>query len=219
MAAVRLSAFRALAEAIEEAVLPLKGRVQIAPTDASPTMPFSDPLVTCSGEEDVVLVIERGRWDYSPMQASEHSAPKPSQLVVNVGWHQGDILLRLSSADRDTRDEIEDAILEFFLGQELRPGVLVTPVTQVTRLGDFVASWELDQGTWRDEMVFTDARQSILSLTATIPALATRYGVASLESLKLALTHDFDATFDETVTTGENVEVVEIQDDGSIVTV
>lgn len=234
MPAVRLSAFESLRDAIIAQVPALDSRVFIAPHDGSQSTPFPLPLgsdPSCGGSCDggldasagqVVgpsLVIERQqKFAYLPMQANrEHSRPRPDLLVVEVGHHEGPVLLRLASDNEDERDELEDEILEVWLGQALRPGILVTPVTKVTRLGDFQCVWELEDGQWVAEKVLARPRASVLTLTAEIPALATRYNTPTIESLRIALTHDFDAAFDETVTTGENVEVVEIQEDGTIV--
>lgn len=228
MAAVRLTAFRALAAAIERAIGDLADHVSIEPTDSSQTMPFSDPLDTPS------LVIERQRFDFIPDQAgSVVHDPGGNIAIVNVGRHEGRVTLRLSTSDRDERDELEQEILELWLGQPGRPGILVTPVVGVPRFGLFTCAWELEDGDWRDEMVFTRARQSELNLTAQIPALASQLTTPSvadalqgdtptlepvftIDSLRLALTEDFDATFDETVTTGPTVEVVQINQDGTL---
>ncbi len=220
MASVRLKAFTALSRAIQEGVPELKGNVFIQPIDGSQSMPFSEPL-SCPHS----LVITRNVFTYFPEQMQIVALPEPTIVVVKVGYHEGEVELRLASPDAEERADLEQRLLELFLGSVHpvtgvgRPGVLVTEVTDFPRLGDFVAAWELDDGDWREEAVFDRSRQSILSVNALIPALATREGVPTIESLRLALTEDFDKTFDETVTTGPGVEVVEIQADGSLVAV
>lgn len=217
MGAIRLSSFRKLSQTIQDAIPELKGNVFIQPSDGSQSMPFSDPL-SCP----ISLEITRSVFTYFPEQRSVVFTADANSGVVKVGYHEGEVELRLAAPDPDERAEAEQALLELWLGSvhpvtgQGRPGVLVTEVIDITRFGPFIASWELDDGDWKEEAVFDRSRQSILSLNAMIPALATVGNLPTIESLRLAFTEDFDAVFDSTVTTAEGVEVVSIAQDGTI---
>lgn len=217
MSAVRLASFRKLAETIRNTIPELRDSVFIQPSDGSQSMPFSEPL-SCP----ISLEITRSVFTYFPDQREVHGCPEPQVAIFKAGYHEGEIELRLAAPDPDERAEVEQKILEMFIGAEdpvtelPRPGVLVTVVTDCPRLNQFVASWELDDGDWREEAVFDRSRQSILSVNAMVPALAVRGSTPTIQSLRVAFTEDFDREFDTTVTSGEGVEVVQIDEDGNI---
>jgi hypothetical protein len=91
----------------------------------------------------------------------------------------------------------------------------LTSVTACPQLGDIVAAWELGDTDWDEEMAFSSQFWSVLTLDATIPALAIREGVYTINELRFGLTAEFS-----TPNTSEAFDrlphVVRINEDGTV---
>lgn len=202
MAIVRLECMRALREAIVAAVPKLEGKILVGQGSPNQDSPWPH------------LCIDAGRLRYEPDQAAEGFEPSADTLVVNVGRFEGPLLLKLGAKTLGERYQLEQELLDLFLGQELRPGVLVTPVLTCPELGEFVAAWMLDDAEWQDELAFDRVFMSQVTVTATIPALVTRHSTFRLTDLRLGLA-DLGVTATP-ATFGTVADVVRVNDDGTI---
>jgi hypothetical protein len=164
------------------------------------------------------LVIRPTSFRYHPNQEEDYVPPDPDETVVisQVGTHEGLVQLLLYTATSGDRYTIEQKLIDAFLTPEGRPGVLLTTVSGDPDLGTFLASWELDEEEWVDEKAFSNQLGSLLPVMATIPALIKRTGVPTIDELVLALTNDFETVFTPETLVPPAVELVEINDDGTI---
>lgn len=210
MAVVRLEAMRALQKAIVDAVPEFgDGQMHVVISQAPPNKKLCLPS----------LVIDPVRFRYLPDQESEHFEPDPARLVLNVGRHEATVQLRLAAATPFERYELQDKLVDLFLRTEGHPGVLMTPVSACPALGEFLASWEMDEDEWQDEKVFDVQYWGMVTLTGVIPALVTR-GVHRMEDIRLGLTGDFETAFGSAnvAASSSTVEVVRINEDGTFTT-
>lgn len=205
MGVVRLEAMRGLQNAIVTAAPKLEGHIFVgqAPPDKKACFP--------------ALVIDPVRFRYFPDQADEHFDSGADRVVLRVGRHEGTIQLRLGAATFGERCELEQKLLDLFLSQEMRPGVLLTEITACPDLGDFVAAWEFEDDQWSDERAFDKEYWSIMTVTAQIPALVARGGVYRIEDLRLGITDDFVTAYtSSTFDTSSKVKRVRINENGTL---
>jgi hypothetical protein len=202
MAVVRLEAMRGLRAAIECAIPDLHDHICVgqAPPDHLKKWPN--------------LAIDPGRWRYEPDQEMEHHEFGADRVVFNVGRHDAAVVLRLGAQMIGQRAELEQRLIDLFLADEHRPGILLTPITSCAELGEFVAAWALDEDEWQDDDAIERHHFSVVTLSATIPALVTRCGIYRINDLRLGLA-DFGVTADP-ATFGTVAEVVRINEDGTI---
>lgn len=194
MAVVRLEAFRALAKAIEDGVPDLAGKV--APW--TPQTAAARPILT------IIPVSRR----YLPDQAEEVHDAGPSTVILDVGNFETLVQMRLEHDTPEERAEVEEKILALFLEREGGPGVLVTPVLSAPQFGTFIASWELEDDEWTDDLAFNNEYESLITLTGHIPALITRRGAYRIRDLQLGL-GGLEAEW-------AGAEVVRVNEDGTI---
>jgi hypothetical protein len=204
---VRIEALRALAAVIEAAVPALAGKVKTAqqPPGVEQTYP--------------TLTIVPGPLTYEPAQelvSATIGDPSLGNVIFNVGAHSGPIQLRLVASTIGERWTLEQAIANVFLGQELRPGVLVVPVTTNADLGDWIAAFEYTSDQWEDAAAFDRKLESLITVNGIIPALVARTPVYEIDTLVLGLTEDMTTTFTPTTMVPPSVEVVQINADGTI---
>lgn len=205
MAVVRLEALKMLALYIKTAIPELVDHICLGQAD--PRKEQSLPTLT----------IEPIRWKYFPDQMSEHNVEFIDRLIANVGRHESTIQLRLKAATAFQRSYLEQRVIDLFLETPLHPGVLQTVVVACDDLGDFLAAWEYDTDEWDDIGAFDGEFCSVIAVTGIIPALVTRGSVHSIEELQLGLTHEFETEFTPTTfNTSVDVEVVQVNQDGSI---
>lgn len=211
MAVVRLEAFRALAAAIEGAVPELAGRV--SPWD--PNRAAARPRLS--------LVPVRMR--YFPDQAEEVRTfpderagvaaevfdPAPDRVIMNVGRHEALVQLRLEHDTPELRAELAEQISEVFLGTPHHPGVLITPVFTVPEKGPFVASWELEDEEWTDDLAFNVEYETLITVTGQIPALVTRRCAYTIHDLRLGLAQELGLTWGD-----PRIHVVRVGADGTL---
>lgn len=207
MAVLRYEAFKALETAIETFAPELVGKIVIAwaPPEKAACYP--------------ALAIIPTKWKYFPDQESEHFMDETETTVVyNVGRHEAIVQLRLQATTPYERMAIQQKLIDMFLSQEGRPGVLVTSISEATtpEIRDWFCSWELEADEWRSEKAFSNQLWSVCEINATLPALVTRAGVYTIDSLRLGITADFETTFNSaTFDTSEGIERVQVNDDGT----
>ena len=204
MAIVRLEVLKQLSAAITADVPDLAGKVCVGHAGASKLLSFPH------------MVILPIRWKYTPFQADEVHEPAADRVVMNVGYHQSIVQVRLGAKTQHERYALEQQVIDVFLSTPMRPGVLLTEVTSCPELGDFTASWELDNDEWEDAKAFDSQFYSIIVLDATIPALVTRTGAWTIEQIQLGITDMLSAVDADNFNTDPPVEVVQIHADGSI---
>ena len=139
MAILRHHALSQLAECIAEHVPALKGRICAGPAESPQRLSFPS------------LSIIPVRFRYFPDQAATHQTVGATSVVLNVGRHEGTVQLRLGAQTHRQRTELEERVLDVFLGQLGRPGVLLTTVPLCH---DATVAWELDTDEWDSEKAF-----------------------------------------------------------------
>lgn len=207
MSVVRIEALKALGAVIEAAVPALVGRVKIGQQPA--------------GVEQIypTLTLELGTLKYQPFDEYEHATigdPSDGNVVFNVGEWGGPLLMRLVATTVGERYELEDKITNVFLAQELRRGVRVVQVTANPELSNWLAAFELESTQWVDSEAFDRKLGSLLVMNAQLPALVTRAGVYEIDELVLGITSDFTTAFTTATMVPPGVELVQINEDGTI---
>lgn len=207
MGVVRIEALRAFAAMIETAIPDLAGKVKAGqvPSGVDQTYPS--------------LTIVPGPLSYEPAQDLEHATigdPAAGNVVFNVGAHSGPFQLRLVATTIGERWTLEQKIVNLFMAQELRPGVIVVPVTSCPELGNWLAAFEYTSDQWIDTEAFDRKLESLITVNGIIPALIARTGVYEIDDLVIGLTDDFDTTFTTDTMVPPGVELVLINQDGTL---
>lgn len=210
MSVVRIEALAALAALIEAQVPELRDCVCVGtpPPSHQECMPS--------------LAIQPTRWQYEPEQALE-SATLPGNVVVyNMGEHACSMVLSIVASTPAQRAELEGKVLDLFVGSTHprsgmhMPGVLVFAINACPQLGRFVASFELETDEWVDSLALDRIYESRIVATAHIPALCIERPVYSISTLVLGVTPDMTTTFTPATAIPPAVELVSINEDGSI---
>jgi len=161
------------------------------------------------------LSIEVTRSRYMPDQEDDVFSPSANAVVLNVGRHLQDIVLRLGAATTFQRGELEQKIMDLFLETDGHPGILFTQLTACEDLGPFVASWELEEEDWQNEKVFDRQAYSVIKVVGILPALVTRRGVYTMEQLQLGLEFGPQLDLSSTPPDFATTDVVTINEDGT----
>lgn len=156
------------------------------------------------------------RWVYNPCNAEEGHEPSPDTLVMDVGWHEGPVQLILTCETAGQRAELEQKIVNMFLGEELSPGVRVVTVDTIPELGTFYASFDYDEDAWEEGDKFEGRSQSIMRLTGSVPALTTRQDAHPMNTVQTGVLESADDVEIEDNEFPSGTEVVEVAEDGSI---
>lgn len=148
------------------------------------------------------------KWKFEPEQDEIAHAPQDeSRAVFNVGRHESLIQLRLSTTNMVDRAELEEKVLDYFLRREGSPGTQITTVSSIPEMGSFICSWDLEGDEWRDAKSFDHESDSLMEITATIPALVARGDVYRMDEIILGFTEDMKTIFDkETFDSSPKVE-------------
>lgn len=205
MAIIRLSALEALRNKIALDAPGLEGNICVGQADPGEELEFPS------------LAIKPIRWTYDPHQADEFFVSAPDRVVVDVGAHEAEVQLILGAKTAFKRYELEQEVIDIFLGTPMQPGILNTPVIDCKdKLGEFVASWELETDQWGNEAAFDQEFFSTIIVTGIIPALVTRRQAYRIEQLQLGLSEDFNVVVDETTfNTLPQIDVVKVNQDGT----
>jgi hypothetical protein len=204
MAIVKIEALRSLLDVVELAVPPLRGRTRVVHTPPDEKIDYPK------------LVAIPASWTFRPEQAFEYIEPATDSLVECVGRWISTVQLRLVASTLFDRYALIEQINDLFLQREGAPGVLLTSVTKCESLGSFKAAWEFDDLGWDDEHAFSAQYWSIATISATVPALITRGATYMINDLRLGIA-DMDVTVNaSTFNTSADVEVVRVNEDGTI---
>lgn len=210
MSVVRIAALRALGALIEAAVPELAGHVCVG---VAPSSEF---------EHLPNLSIQPTKWTFDPEQEDEHTTLPGNVMVWRVGEHSCAMVMSIVAATPAQRWELEAKVLDIFLGYRhpltdvATPGVLVVPVSECPQLGDWIASFELESDEWSDTLALDRRYESRTVISAHIPALTIQTRVYTLNTLILGITADFDTTFTPATAIPPAVELVTINEDGTI---
>lgn len=204
---VRIEALKALKAMIETAVPALVGKVKVS--QAAPGVEQTYPTLT----------IMPGTWRYEPYGEAEQATigdPADGNVVFNVGAHSAPVQLRIVAATIGERMALEQEVTNLFMSQELRAGILVVPVTSCPDLSDWIAAFEYESDQWIDADAFDRKLESLIIVNGCIPALVARTEVYEINDLALGLTPDFDTAFTTDTMVPPGVELVLINQDGTI---
>lgn len=206
MAVLKLEGLRGLKTLIECDVPELDDKVCVDQAGAGHKLSFPN------------LSITQNRSRYFPDQEEESFEPSPNSVVLNVGRHVQDIVLKLGAATTFERAELEQKILNLFLVTDGHPGILFTQLTACENLGPFVASWELEEEDWQNEKAFDRQLYSELKITGILPALVTRRGVYNMNQLQIGwqIGVDVDPTADPPLFA--DTTIITINEDGTFTT-
>lgn len=207
-AVVSVEAFRALGALIAAAVPELVGKI-------NPTGQVESSRV----QTYPTLTFVPGQLKFEPHQAIEHATigdPDDGIVVFHVGERSGPLQLRIVATTPGERWTLEQRVLDAFSSQEGREGVLVVDVTAIPGLGDWTASFELDNDQWQDAGAFDGKHESIVVVNAIVPVLVVRTGVYEIDDLVLGLTSNFAKVFTSSTMVPPDVEVIQIHEDGTI---
>lgn len=207
---VRIEALRALQALIELRIPELAGHVCVG--------------VAPSSEHEHVpnLSIQPTKWTYEPDQAGEHTTLPGNVVVWDVGDHNCAMVLSIVAASPAKRWELEAKVLDLFLSSvhpltgHHRPGVIVLPVTACPQLGQWCAAFDLESDEWTDGAAMDRRYESRIVCAASIPALTIEAPVYTINELILGITHDMDTTFTLATAIPPAVELVTINEDGTI---
>lgn len=205
---VRIEALRALAKLFELRIPELRGHVCVG--------------VSSEHEEVPNLSIQPTRWTYLPDQANEHATLPGNVVVWDCGDHQCTCVLSILAATPGQRAALEAKVLDVFLSSRHpltdmpRPGVLVMPITACPALDLWTASFELESDEWIDTLALDRRFESRLVVNAIIPALTIQTPVYTINELILGVTEDMDTTFTPATAIPPAVELVTINEDGTI---
>lgn len=210
MGVVRIEAFRAFGALVERMVPELAGHVC---TPDTPPNEF---------EELPNLSITPTKWAYEPMQRDEHATLPGNVVVYNVGEHNCACVISVMASTRTQRAALEQKIVGLFYGNDSPvdglplDGVIVLPITACPELSRFVVSFDLESDEWIDSLAQDRRFESRITCTAGIPALTIKTPVYTINQLLLGVTEDMETTFTPATAIPPAVEVVVINEDGSI---
>jgi hypothetical protein len=206
---VRLDAMEALARIIGCEIPLLEGHICVGQAPSSEVQEYPH-----------LSIDPAGRWNYDPQQQEQKATLPGGRTVYNVGDHEVSVQLRLVTTTPRQRAELEQRVIDIFLAGEdpvsglPRPGVVVVHVSACPALYRWPAAFELEGDEWDDEKAFDAQLTSIVTVRASIPALVTRCGEYTIQTLRLGIINDLEAPVSPAMS--PPVEVVQIHEDGSI---
>jgi len=204
-AVVKLDALNALAAAIAAAVPALVGKITIQ----------QEPPATIEAFPSLAIIFP-GRPQFAPADRALHQDLGGNVVVWNVGAFEGPLQMRLTTTNKLDRAQLEQQLVDYAMAREGAPGVIVVPVVSASVI-NWVAAFELeDSGTWMDQRAFEREYDSVLTFNAVIPALVTQSPVYQIDKLVLGLTSDFTTQFTPSTFAPPDVELVVINQDGTL---
>lgn len=210
MSVVRIEALRALAALIGAAIPELDGHVctGIAPSSEHEHVPNVSIMPT--------------RWTFDPDGIAEHASLPGNVLVWNVGEHSCTMVISIVASSPAQRWDLEAKILDLFLSSRHpltdfpRPGVIVIPVTSCPELAQWLAAFELETDEWFDGAALDRRYESRIVCNGVIPALTIQRPVYTINQLVLGVTQDMTTTLTPATTIPPVVDLVSINEDGTI---
>lgn len=203
MAIVKLDALTGLQAAIIAAVPTLANKVTVH--QAVPAKVESYPNVA---------IVMAQRLAFDPKQRAMQADLGNNTVVWNVGAHEGPIQLRITATSSLERQTLDAALTDWLLGAPLAAGVRTVAVTSAPSI-PWVAAFEYSDAQWFDYALEREY-ESVITLNAVIPALVTETPVYDITHLILGLTEDMSTTFTPSTAIPPAVELVEINQDGTI---
>lgn len=227
MSVVRVMALEQLATVLTTAIPELAGHVCIGTPMDNHEQVLPSMAITWAGalaydsaiEEDLAVLPVDG----------DHPVKRG---VFNVGAHEGMVQIRVLAGTPRKRDALCEAVVGVFLAQTNewgypRPGVIATQVTDADII-PWLASFELEDDQWVNVLAFERQHEGLVQATGIVPALVVRTvtdpstspatGIYTIEDLRLGLTHDLATSYDADTMQPPAVEVVRINQDGTITT-
>jgi hypothetical protein len=207
VAIVKTQSIAAFAAAIAIAVPELYGKITV----------HQEVPATIEVFPNLAIVIA-GRLAFDPAQEDVFADLGNNVVVFNVGAFEGPIQLRLTAATIRERSVLCEKIEQWMLSREGSPGIQVVQVIDVdnpTTLS-WVAAFEMDDEMWDDSGALMRTYESISTINVVLPALVTRSPVYTIETLILGTTGDFLTQFTPDTFGPPDVELVVINQDGSI---
>src|SRR5512141_1557987 len=122
------------------------------------------------------LAIVPSKFRFDSIQERIHSEPDLTTAVFDVGTWSCTMQFRVGCATPAERYKIEQKVADLFMQREGAAGLLMTEAAD-PMLGDYLASWELDDAEWNDDKAFSNQHWAVTTFTGTIPALVTRTGM------------------------------------------
>lgn len=184
MSNVKREACRAIAASISANVAALTGKCEAGQADEEVT-----------AEYPALRVIPR-RFVFEPFQDEEIGADNDADAayLIQRGDFEGQVEVRIYALDQYERGELEEAVMQWLLGEDDAPGARVLTTANLT-LGGVATLYaapltvDLDEEDWREEMAFDKKRMSFLTLQVAYPALVAR-SAPLINTLYLAIAHD-----------------------------
>jgi hypothetical protein len=116
-------------------------------------------------------------------------------VVHDVGCYEGEFEVRLAEQHAPTREQLEQDLLDLWIKDVGRPGVLLLDLSSLTIQGQALAGYSarapyvLDSEEWLDELIFSNERDALLTVDVRVPILVKETAYR-METLVLQLSHD-----------------------------
>jgi hypothetical protein len=227
MSVVRICALEHLRDLLAAAIPELAGKITAGTAQDNVTQVLPCVGITWAGPI---------KYDWDPGQA-EDVAQLPADVdhpvprgVFYVGDHEGTVQIRVLAGTERKRDNLSQAIVDVFMAQTdeygyERAGIIAVDVTDCAAV-PWLATFELDQDTWVEALGTERQHEGLIECTGSVPALVIRSGfgtgpsatagIYTMEDLRLGLINDLTASVDADTFGPPAVEVVRINQDGTI---
>lgn len=212
MSVVRIEALAALAALIELRIPEVAGHVCVG--IAPPSELEAYPNVS----------IQPTKWMYEPEHAWLRHLLPGNRAVYNVGEHESACVVSVMATNSTQRAVIEAKIVDLFLGSKHPvhgfkvPGCIILPINSMPELGAWFTTFDLESDEWTDTLAMDRRYESRIIATVTIPALTVDTPVYTISQLILGVTPDLTSAFTPATAIPPAVELVTINDDGTIET-
>jgi hypothetical protein len=207
MAIVKTQSIAAFVAAIGAAVPELAGKITV----------HQEPPATIETFPNLAVVLS-GRLSFDPSQEDVFADLGDNVVVFNVGAFEGPMQLRLTAATIRERSVLCEKIEQWMMSREGSPGIQVVQVIDSEHPDtlSWVAAFAMDDEMWDDSGALMRTYEAIATLDVTLPALVTRSPVYTIDTLILGTTGDFITAFTPDTFGPPDVELVVINQDGSI---
>jgi hypothetical protein len=207
VAVVKTQSIEAFAAAIATAIPALAGKITV----------HQEVPATIEKYPNLAIILSSA-MAFEPAQQLMHADLGNNTVVYNVGAFEGPIQLRIVATSRKERYALGAAIENWMLSREGSPGVQVVKVIDVDNPStlSWVAAFEMDSELWDDSAAMTREYEAVATLNAVLPALVTRTPVYTIETLVLGVTSNFSTSFTPSTFGPPDVELVTINQDGTI---
>jgi hypothetical protein len=219
VSALRYAAAAALGAALEASSPTLAGAVEV----------LQRPPTEAADYPRLAILPERFKFDPHPDLELEDEDGEPvmvndgADAVVHVGSLEGSVRLWVGARYPVQREEIEDAVLAAFCGDDRAPGRLLVTLSGLVIGGFPIAetydvAFHFEDTEWREELVFSQRRWSFTEVSVDVPVLVLRKDAHVVTDLVLAITSDLDTPIasDADLANLPELEQFEVAEDGSL---